>query len=540
MNTVKDTGKIAIMCDVQVPNTLRRVVRIVLMCLASTIFVAATATASVSTDLPIKELHGGTSFDAPAAIGDSTRADTTRQRTRSEMQRYLLRTRGEISDQALTADTSKGADTSRVRLTRLDSLYMFPPDSSVRLRQFTYQRRDIPQVSLAYPRVHPFYLDLPLDVVHEARIDSSGTRVTIRETVGNKDVKVPLTMSLDEYLQARMDYEWRKGFEDLAHKYELKQKQDELTNLLGNITNIEIPIPANPILSIFGDRRSIRLNINGGVDIRGSFRNEKTDETVISSLGNVRNEPDFKQDVQIGVNGTVGDKLNIMADWNTQRTFEYENQLKIKYTGYEDEIVQSIEGGNVSLQTPSSFVGSSQALFGIKAQFQIGPLKLTTLASQKKGQVQEQTYSGGQQQSPFELHAYAYAQNHFFLDTVYRKQYESYYGNPQQPQYDFNLKVTDIEVWITNIGPDDPNQQYVVAKADLPDLLVEEDTPIPCIIFLRSLDKWRLGSSLSSRRMSSIFFMRLPDSLPWRNKCATNRRLPSRTEPKMDAPMASS
>jgi cell surface protein SprA len=187
-------------------------------------------------------------------------------------------------------------------------------------------------------------------------------------------------------------------------------------------------------------------------------------------LGNVRNEPDFKQDVQIGVNGTVGDKLNIMADWNTQRTFEYENQLKIKYTGYEDEIVQSIEGGNVSLQTPSSFVGSSQALFGIKAQFQVGPLKLTTLASQKKGQVQEQTYSGGQHQSPFELHAYAYAQNHFFLDTVYRKQYESYYGNPQQPQYDFNLKVTDIEVWITNIGPDDPNQQYVVAKADLPDL----------------------------------------------------------------------
>jgi hypothetical protein len=316
--------------------------------------------------------------------------------------------------------------------------------------------------------MHPFFLDLPLDFVHEAKIDSAGNTVTLRETFANRDVKVPLTMSLDDYVQARMRRQWREGFENLGHKYELKEKKDDLGNLLGNITNIEIPIPANPILSIFGDRRSIRLNINGAVDIRGAFRNEKTDQTVISRLGNVRNEPDFNQDVQIAVNGTVGDKLNIGADWNTQRTFEYENQLKIKYTGYEDEIVQSVEGGNVSLSTPSSFVGSSQALFGIKAQFQVGPLRLTTLASQKKGQVQEQTYSGGQQQSPFELHAYSYALNHFFLDTLYRRQFEGYYGNPQQPTADFSQKIIDIEVWVTNVGPDDPNQQYAVATIDLP------------------------------------------------------------------------
>jgi len=455
----------------QVPNTLKGYWQIALLCSAFIFFVAATAITSVPTG-QVDQTLPSTAFQfSSAATGDTTKSDTTHQRTLSEMRRHLLRTRGEVSEQDISAfksDTSKLGDSSRVRLSRLDSLYMFPPDSSVRLKQFTYQRHDAPQVSLVRHNVHPFFLDQPLDVLHDVKIDSAGTLVTIRETIANKDIKVPLTMSLDDYIQARMQYEWHRGFENLAHKYELKQKKDELGSLLGNITNIEIPIPANPILSIFGDRRSIRLNINGAVDIRGAFRNEKTDQTVISRLGNVRNEPDFKQDVQIGVNGTVGDKLNILADWNTQRTFEYENQLKIKYTGYEDEIVQSVEGGNVSLQTPSAFVGSSQALFGIKAQFQVGPLKLTTLASQKKGQVQEQTFSGGQQQSPFELHAYNYAQNHFFLDTVYRKQFESYYGNPQQPTADFNLKITDIEVWITNIGPDDPNQQYAIAKLDLP------------------------------------------------------------------------
>ncbi len=70
--------------------------------------------------------------------------------------------------------------------------------------------------------------------------------------------------------------------------------------------------------------------------------------------------------MQINVNGTIGDKLTIAADWNTERTFEFENQLKLHYKGYEDEIIQSIEAGNVSLQT-SPLVGGGEALFGIKA-----------------------------------------------------------------------------------------------------------------------------------------------------------------------------
>ena len=92
--------------------------------------------------------------------------------------------------------------------------------------------------------------------------------------------------------------------------------------------------------------------------------------------------------MQINVNGTIGDKLTIAADWNTERTFEYENQLKLHYKGYEDEIIQSIEAGNVSLQT-SPLVGGGEALFGIKALFQFGPFTLTALASQKKSEVEE-------------------------------------------------------------------------------------------------------------------------------------------------------
>lgn len=85
-----------------------------------------------------------------------------------------------------------------------------------------------------------------------------------------------------------------------------------------------------------------------------------------------------------------------------ERTFEYENQLKIKYTGYDDEIIQSIEAGNVSLQ--SSSLVRSEALFEIK-RMKMGPLTLTTLASQKKGETKEVAVSGGTTSTPFTIRA---------------------------------------------------------------------------------------------------------------------------------------
>src|SRR5208282_3460352 len=97
---------------------------------------------------------------------------------------------------------------------------------------------------------------------------------------------------------------------------------------------------------------------------------------------------------------------------------------KIKYTGYDDEIIQSIEAGNVSLQTPS-LVGGGQALFGIKAKMQMGPLSLTTLVSQKKGQTKTLTVSGGSTSTAIVINPQNYSTKHFFVDTLYQKYFAS-------------------------------------------------------------------------------------------------------------------
>ncbi|MCX8010928.1 MAG: cell surface protein SprA, partial [Ignavibacteria bacterium] len=370
------------------------------------------------------------------------------------------------SDSLLAVDTIK-----------IDSMML---DSTARLQQFKPVRKDHYQIPLFVKRTHPLLLKQSTEIVRTVKLDSLGRYVEIHETINGKDIKLPIRIALDDYIKLKLNFNNRKIWEELATKYEAKLGKKEFADIISNITNIDIPIPATPVLSIFGPPK-INLRINGAVDIRGAWRNETTEGITASRLGNTKNEPDFKQDVQINISGTIGDKLNITADWNTQNTFEYENQLKIKYTGYQDEIVQSVEAGNVSLQT-SPLVGGGEALFGVKARMQFGPLMLTALASQKRGQVKEKSLSGGSEAQNFSIRAWQFSKNHFFLDQVYADTsanlniFNKYYANAT-PIILPDFQVNDIEVWKTYTGIPDPKERQVVAYINLNPRLKDEKYP---------------------------------------------------------------
>ncbi len=352
---------------------------------------------------------------------------------------------------------------------KVDSLKI---DSTARTKYFKYTRKDVP-VSSVYTKKPSKFFANPTQRKKVIEIDSTGTFVVLKEKVGDQLVKQPLKIPIDDYLNMKIRSRQREMWDDIVSKYEMKEGKKDLTNFIKDITDFEIPLPSVGVLSIFGTPK-ISLRIGGSVDIHGAWRNEVTEGVTASSLGNSRNEPDFRQQVQINVNGTIGDKLAISADWNTERTFEYENMLKIKYTGYEDEIVQSVEAGNVSLQT-SGLVGGSEALFGVKANFKMGPLTLTALASQKKGEVKEKSVSGGSQSSEFTIRAYDYSRMNYFLDAAYADTVDKndldlfykFYGNPT-PTINQAYFVKDIEVWKSiSQTLHDPNEKNGIAYINL-------------------------------------------------------------------------
>ncbi len=356
--------------------------------------------------------------------------------------------------------------TRQITKTLLDSIRAITRDSSARLAQFQHVRKDIPLAEPVTPATSPMYLDAPSLVRVQHMLDSLRWVYYIRQTVNNEDVKIPQEIPFEEYTMLRLRSAVRKNWEILAQSYEFEgEKKQGLSDVFGKITTLEIPVPKNPLFSIFGPNR-IRLNINGSVDIHAGLRNTKSDQFQLNPLAQERNEPDFAQELQVNVKGEIGDKLTIDADWNTSREFEYENQVKVRYKGYEDDIVQSVEAGNVSLATKSSFISSNQALFGVKAAFQLGPLTLTTLASQKKGQIKEFEISGGTQAQPFERRATDYVKDqHFFLDSAYILLFDRIFGQiPSDP--DLSQQIRDIEVWVSRTGIQDPTDREVVAFID--------------------------------------------------------------------------
>jgi hypothetical protein len=315
-----------------------------------------------------------------------------------------------------------------------------PPSSDIRP----------PAVSPAAPSSGGF-LSTPIRRRVEFNPDGS---VTIRNQFLNSDVDVPMTMSFSDYLKNQQQYQLDNAFREGVHDIIDTSNKSDPNSLLGGYNNITIPIPPSIVPSIFG-KPSINLRINGDVAVHIAYRDNQFLATSGALFSGSETGLDFKQEINVSTNGTIGDKLKIGADWGSERSFQYENLLKLGYTGFPDEIIQSLEAGNVSMNTPSQYIGTQQALFGLKAVTRFGPLYVTSLVAQKKGDRQSKSFGGGAGSATATEHIIqpaSYKRNSFFVDTGFVKYYEQYYSttgtNPNVIPTDSILYgKDDIQVW---------------------------------------------------------------------------------------------
>jgi cell surface protein SprA len=178
---------------------------------------------------------------------------------------------------------------------------------------------------------------------------------------------------------------------------------------------------------------------------------------------------DFDMAIQTDVQGSIGEKLNLSFNYNTQATFDFENPMKIDYNAdnfSEDEIIKKIEAGNVSLPLRGQLIQGNQSLFGVKTELQFGRLRVTGVASQQNSEQEEITIQGGSQLQEFEVEAQDYDENrHFFLSHYNRDVFEEALEN--MPQIRSLFRIEKIQVWITNDRREFENVREIVAVADL-------------------------------------------------------------------------
>jgi cell surface protein SprA len=251
---------------------------------------------------------------------------------------------------------------------------------------------------------------------------SNAIRMRLRDKLLGTEFRPQQTLPLDDYLTQRREYIRKQTQDSITHQYDFRRPfKLELSSLLGQANNFNIPFPQNPLTTIFG-KPELRLNANFEINLRmGIGFNATLGVSQASVGGAVQPFPIFVPNIQSNVDVKIGDKLNLNIDFNTLRQFDFDNLTRIAYDGEPDEIFRHIEFGNVSLNSPSAFIGGSQALFGVRTDFQFGPVFLKTVASVKRGQARVATVKGGSVKQPIALRAYDYADNHFFVNIAHKR-----------------------------------------------------------------------------------------------------------------------
>ncbi len=251
---------------------------------------------------------------------------------------------------------------------------------------------------------------------------------------------------------------------------EQRARQRERDGRGGLGFNIVVPGGQQSAFTTIFGQPTVDLRVNGQADIKAGFNYRKSDQQVAVTGRAAQVDPDFKQDLRLGITGTIGDKLRVDVNWDTNNQFDFQNQLRLQYQGYEDEIIQNVEAGNVNLSTPSRLIRGGQSLFGIKSQFRLGGLQLTTVASQQEGQSNSLSIDGGSQTTEIDLQPTDYDENvHYFLGYYFRNRWEDALAQPPTVVVSNGFEtITDIEVWkLTQHSPEDEDLRNVVAMVDL-------------------------------------------------------------------------
>ncbi|MFM8770569.1 MAG: cell surface protein SprA, partial [Candidatus Kapaibacterium sp.] len=306
-------------------------------------------------------------------------------------------------------------------------------------------RFDLTQAQRSYRFIRP-----PGGYTQRSSIDSAVGVVTLWEIADGVDVGTMIPLSLEAYLAQRREAIIRKARDSSLLKYEMKKPLSaaELTKLIDQATNITIPLPQNPLFGIFG-KPEISINVNGEVNVQAGWRWDSQSLGTASIAGQNQSAPIFNQNIQVNVSGRIGDKLRMNVDWNTLNQFEFNNRFKIGFEGNDDDIVKRVEFGNVNLESQSALIGGGQTLFGVRADFQFGPLFLKSIASQRRGERQFINARGGSSRQQFSIRAYDYAKNHFFVDTAYFAVWKEYFrsATPALSKAGSALVIKEIDVW---------------------------------------------------------------------------------------------
>ncbi|GAB4030292.1 T9SS outer membrane translocon Sov/SprA [Spirosoma gilvum] len=293
--------------------------------------------------------------------------------------------------------------------------------------------------------------------------------------------------------------------QNLWREYSAKRDGQSAISGRGLIPKLELP----PVIDRLFGGSQVDFKPNGFVTLDFGYLYQFNDNPAYPVRQRRTGNFLFNEQISINFNGKIGEKLGVLANFDTKASFNFENALKLNYrpggglpafgtgqgmpslpglpnapnlpnvpgmngsapgmpgfTPQNESIIQGLEVGNISWAVNSQLIPGVQNLFGIKTQLRFGKLNATLVASQQRSRKNEIVLRGGTSNRPFEIRADNYDENqHFFLSQFFRANYEA--SLKTLPQVTSGVNVTRVEVYVTNRTNTTETLRNIVGFQDL-------------------------------------------------------------------------
>jgi cell surface protein SprA len=323
--------------------------------------------------------------------------------------------------------------------------------------------------TLRFPITDPnqtggLYLNRPSNFSFDTDFDEESGMYIVYERIGGLLARPPMFMTPEEY----QDYIFAKQVAEYWNEKTGRtgadpNQADERSEMSSLIPQFQVG--GEGFGRIFGSN-IVDIRPQGTAELSFGGRYQKIDNPIIPERNRSVFNFDFQQRIQMNTTGKIGEKLNLQMNYDTEATFNFENRMKLEFSGEEDDIIKKLEMGNVSLPVNSSLITGAQSLMGIKGQFQFGKTTVTTVFSEQQSQSKSIDIQGGGARQQFEIWGDEYEANrHFFLSHYFRDNYEQFLRN--MPLITSPVQITRVEVWVTNRRSASQDVRNIVAFSDL-------------------------------------------------------------------------
>ncbi|MFM1793694.1 MAG: cell surface protein SprA [Bacteroidota bacterium] len=316
-------------------------------------------------------------------------------------------------------------------------------------------------------RKNPFDLKDPANIKDSIVYDPKTKEYYIIEKIGSTYFRKPTSLSFEEYMRIQ------------SRKMEMEyfQKRANTSSLLNRkLSKPKLTMGDDLFNRLFGSGK-IDIRPQGEVNVTAGYQGQNVKNPTLPERARRNGGLDFDMAANLNVVGNIGSKMRFPISYNTLSTFDFENQLKLDYTGDADDIFKKIEIGNTSFASKGTLIPGAQQLFGLKTQMQFGKLWVSTVFASQRSQRQSVGFQGGSSATQFEIKADEYEENrHFLLAQHFRKEYNKAMKN--LPIVNSQVQILRLDVWVTNRTGATTNARDVVGLMDLGESNPYQQAPV--------------------------------------------------------------